>query len=895
MRILLAEDNVRLSFGAKKIEEALNKLGISSETVVRDACPGTDEILVCVRNGSSALSELETTERIMYQVEAPEGEAFQLETCAGGGICVIGGSYNGALYGCVELARRITAENAVPIELLHFDKPEMTLRGICVGLQKTTIEPPRRTYEYPITPARFKWFYDRENWTKLLDFMLDNRANVLYLWSGHPFSSLQKLDKYPEALEVSEEEYRLNREMFLFLAKECDRRGIWLVLKFYNIHIPLTFAEKHGLSLIQDTINPLVRDYTYEAIKEFVREYPNVGLMVCLGEALRGADNKAAWFADTIVPAVKDGARLAGLKQEPPIILRGHDCDPDKALARVKGGYTNIYTMWKYNGEGLTTRLPRGKWRKNHLAMSKLGHGHIINIHILSNLEPFRFLSPLYIRQCIQASKNLLGGTGLHLYPLFYWDWPYSPDKAEPRLNQLSRDRLWFEAWLRYAWSASHDESAERIYWAKRIADLYGLETEQGEKLLKAGELAGFCLTKLLQRFGITEGNRQTLTLGMTMSQLTNAERYRPNNELYNSVARPGQTLEAYALSKENKTATCGETPYSAVIALNEAANRIDSIIDQITAADDAVSGYVKDFRLISLFTRCMCFKVSAAIWILLYKHSCDKLCRSDVGLLNNALEPFEKSLEIYREYSQLSEQTYLFHNSMQTPQRKIPFPNGGIYARPADCLMEYEKELESFRQNLALLKQGFYPAPPDTGDHAVFRQAEYSLEGGEAFTLTEGENVFTDKASPIELMASEMEGLKGIRFSVHSAIVEGIKLKLKFEEPVRLLIGYVNDRGVEWLAPPSLETDTHADDRGGYSPLIANALKAKGVKAFNIHAFDYEAGEYELEFATGAFMIAGVVKQSERLEPRDAGLGGESLRSLDWLYESDVPMKRQD
>ena len=893
MRILLSEDNARLSFGAKKIEEALDKLGISTQTEINDACPDVDEILVCVRNGSAVLSELETSERIMYQVEAPEGEAFQLETCAGYGICVIGGSYNGALYGCLELAKRITEEKALPIELLYYDKPEMTLRGICIGLQKTTIEPPRRTYEYPITPARFKWFYDRQNWLRMLDFMLENHANVLYLWSGHPFSSLQKLEKYPEALEVTEEEYRLNRETFLFLATECDRRGIWLVLKFYNIHIPLPFAEKHGLSLIQDTINPLVRDYTYEAIKEFVREYPNVGLMVCLGEALRGADNKATWFADTIVPAVKEGAHLAGLRQEPPIILRGHDCDPDKALARVKGGYTNIYTMWKYNGEGLTTRLPRGKWRKNHLAMSKLGHGHIINIHILSNLEPFRFLSPLYIRQCIQASKNLLGGTGLHLYPLFYWDWPYSPDKTEPRLKQLDRDRLWFESWLRYAWSDAHDETAEKTYWAKRISFLYGIDEEKAGKLLKAGELAGFCLIKLLQRFGITEGNRQTLTLGMTMSQLTNAERYRPNGELYNSVARPGETLEAYTLSGAEKTVRCGETPFTAELALVEAANRIDSLIDQLTSEDDAVIGYVKDFKLISLFTRCMCWKVTAAIWILLYKHSCDKFCRGDVSLLNIALEPFEKSLEFYREYARLSEQTYLFHNSMQTPQRKIPFPNGGIYARPADCLSEYEKELESFRKNLEMLKQGYYPAPPDTGHHPRFEQAEYSFEGGEAFALTEGESVFTDKDSPIELMASELEGLKGIRFSVHSAIVEGIKLKLRFPEPASLLIGYVNDRGVEWLAPSSLETDTHADDRGGYSPIISNALKAKGVKAFNIHAFDYEAGEYELEFGTGAFMIAGVIKKGERPASRDAGLGGESLRSLDWLYEKDVPMTR--
>ena len=190
--------------------------------------------------------------------------------------------------------------------------------------------------------SRFPWFYDKELWTDFLDRLLEMKANVLYLWSGHPFSSLQKLEKYPEALEVTEEEYQLNHETFLWLARECDKRGIWLVLKFYNIHIPLPFAEKHGLSLIQDSIHPLVREYSFEAIRQFVAEYPNVGLMVCLGEALRGADNKAAWFADTIVPAVKAGAKQAGLEEEPPIILRGHDCDPDKALERVKGGYKNL-------------------------------------------------------------------------------------------------------------------------------------------------------------------------------------------------------------------------------------------------------------------------------------------------------------------------------------------------------------------------------------------------------------------------------------------------------------------------------------------------------------------------------------------------------------------------
>lgn len=73
-------------------------------------------------------------------------------------------------------------------------------------------------------------------------------------------------------------------------------------------------------------------DYTYKSIVEFVKTYPHIGLMVCLGEALRGTQNKTDWFARTIIPAVKQGAKEAGLKEEPPVILRGHDCDPVAAM-----------------------------------------------------------------------------------------------------------------------------------------------------------------------------------------------------------------------------------------------------------------------------------------------------------------------------------------------------------------------------------------------------------------------------------------------------------------------------------------------------------------------------------------------------------------------------------
>ena len=889
MNISIAFENPRLRLGAEKIVEALNEVGLAAGIRISDAAPAPGDVLVAVRGKSEAIRAMEEEERLLYHAGVPQGEAFQLETVAGGGVAVAGGGETGALYGCLSLAERIRAEGGLPDELLSFDAPVFTLRGPCVGLQKTTVEPPRRTYEYPITPDRFPWFYDRAQWLELLDMMLENRANVLYLWSGHPFSSLLKLEKYPEALEVSGEEYEENHETFLWLARECDRRGIWLVVKFYNIHIPLPFAEAHGLPLMQDGIDPLVREYTFECIRRFVAEYPNVGLMVCLGEALRGADNKAAWFADTIVPALKAGARDAGLREEPPLILRGHDCDPDKALSRVNGGYRNLYTMWKYNGEGLTTRLPRGKWQKNHLAIAPLGKKHIINVHILANLEPYRFLSPLYIRQCVQASWRRLGGGGLHLYPLFYWDWPYSPDKAEPRLRQLARDRLWFEAWFRYAWNPDRPEDAERLYWIKRVMAQYELDEQSAAKLLAAAADAALCQTKSLSRFGITEGNRQTLSLGMTMSQLTNAARYRPNGELYASVARAGETLEEYAAKEARGEAHTGETPPIAVDMLLRRAARIRELTKDIAPGNDECTRMLTDMESIRLFTESMCLKVRAALKVLEYKYTMDARCAGNSELLKAALDHLKQSLEKYRQLTALTEKTYLFANSMQTRQRKIPFPDGRIYGHWRACLPEYERECAAFERNVQRVCAGILPEPPSPGDGDKLPEAPFELiSGGEKFVFAPGEQLFTDKDSPIELCASELNGLTGVRMGMGEAIVTGVKLKISLARRSRILIGYIDDRGVEWLAPPSLETDTHADDRGGYAPVLIHGAKAKGLKALNVHAFLYDAGETELDFGTGAFVLAGVIPDCVPLSPRDAGLDAESLSTLDWLYEDD-------
>jgi hypothetical protein len=254
---------------------------------------------------------------------------------------------------------------------------------------------------------------------------------------------------------------------------------------FYNIFLPKPLADKNHISTQLAAPTPLASDYTRKSIAEFVKEFPNVGLMVCLGEALKDTTNQVEWATKTILPGVLDGMKAAGLKEQPPVVIRTHAMKPEDIMPACFQVYSNLFTETKYNGESLTTYEPRGKSAQTHRNMAKLGP-HLVNIHILSNLEPFRYGATEFIRKSVLASRDQLGASGIHLYPLSYWNWPYSPDIANPPLLQWDRDWIWFEAWARYAWNPDVNTNEDRAYWVSRLADFYGCGTNAAGKILDA-------------------------------------------------------------------------------------------------------------------------------------------------------------------------------------------------------------------------------------------------------------------------------------------------------------------------------------------------------------------------------------------------------------------------
>lgn len=895
----------RLRYGLELLATALRDAGTSPELVEGSSQgafdrPGErgDERMIFVGNrSSSVITELERDEVLLYTTPEPRDDGFYLSSLPGDLTVITGSNDTGVLYGCRELARVIRRDGRLPHDLDHGENPDLVLRGPAIGLQKTTWEPPRQTYEYPITPDRFPWFYDREHWLEVLETLCAQRSNVIYLWSGHPFSSFVRLSDYPEAQEVTDDELVQNRDLLHWLTTEADRRGIWVVLKFYNIHIPLPFAEHHQIPLRQPKPTPLVAGYTRAAIAAFASEFTGIGLYVCLGEVLQGDIYGTEWFTDVILAGVNDA--VAGRQavdptvEPPPVIVRNHAIDLKPVLEKALPLYPRLFTEAKYNGESLTTRSPRGAWQERHRNLASLGSIHIVNVHILANLEPFRYGAVSFIQRCVQAMKHRLDAGGLHLYPLFYWEWPHSPDRAEPRLRQLDRDWLWYEAWHRYAWRADRDPDAERERWIGRLADQFG-SREAGLAALDAYEAMGRIAPQLVRRFGITEGNRQTLSLGMTMAQLTNAARFRPWADLWDSHAPQGERLDLYVAREVAAEPHVGETPPTMIADVQRLAAEAEAAIARgaaavITGADE-YARLGTDVAALSLLARFYALRVSAAIDIMMHRetHGGD---HSDVGRLKLAADKVADSVLAYRELVELTDRTYHYANSMQTPQRKIPFPNGADYGHWRQCLPEYATELDHLRRNVELLDSGELPAALRKAESRPdpYRAAEFELHtpDAELFTLSKGTSVFADSDGNVRQLAEELAGLHGIRIPRRAGYRGEFAVDLTLPAPATILIGYFLDPEPVWLQLPNLETDTHADARGGLEPLLRNGIGVDFLPKINVHALRYEAGRHTLALGRGAYVVAGVVAADQELTPRQVEHNESTTDSLDWLYEN--------
>lgn len=877
----------RAVFGSERLSKSLKENGYEV-TFLDKFSKNKKGNLIIIGEKNSANWKQNTEKFNIEEKNLTKKEGFQISTQKNI-IFVEGFDASGTLYGALKLAELVEESGKLPTATNLNENPEMVLRGSCIGVQKPVYLPGRDVYEYPYTPETFPWFYDKKLWIEYLDMMVDNRLNSLYLWNGHPFASLVKLKEYPFAVEVSDEDFKKNEEIFKFLTEEANKRGIWVIQMFYNIIVSKPFAEHYNIKT-QDRlrpITPLIADYTQKSIAAFIEKYPNVGLLVALGEAMDTYEDDVEWFTKTIIPGVQDGLKALGKTEEPPIILRSHDTDAPAVMAKALPLYKNLYTMSKYNGESLTTYEPRGPWSETHKQLSSLGSIHISNVHILANLEPFRYGSPDFIQKSVQAMHNVHGANALHLYPqASYWDWPYTADKTSPRLLEIERDWIWYKAWARYAWDSKRDRNQEIIYWSKQLTDMYGVDEQTGENILKAYEQMGEIAPKALRKFGITEGNRQTLLLGMFESQLVNPAKWRVYPGFHESCGPIGELLVEYAKKEWNKEPHVGEIPPQLIQEITQhgktAVEAIDLAAPNVTKNKEEFNRLKNDTYCYQAFANCFSEKVKAAMLVLRYSYS------NEISDLDKALPHLEKSLEYYQELVNLTKDTYLYANSMQTAQRRIPIGgDDGNNKTWEELLPHYEREIVNFKRNLDLLKSS-KDGKIVNKEGNPWQTAKVTLlsENKEVYAVKNGTSVYGTPISELTKIAPELQNLKGIYFDETSQNENGTHLKFKNTKAVKLVVGYFNSDQKRFLFPPSLETDAAGNAHGQAEVILANAMNLKDLPRINIHTYTFQPGENKLDLGKGRVLILGFIDANQTVTPRDVGYIGEGEKgAVDWLF----------
>ena len=802
----------------------------------------------------------------------------------GSRISIVGNDGSGAIYGANRLLELFRADSTLSSLSTLADAPQMSMRGTCVGLQKTTYLPGHRVYEYPYTPENFPWFYDRQLWLRYLDLLAENCMNAVYLWNGHPFASLVKLPDYPFAPEVDDATMELNRATFEFLTTEAGRRGIRVIQMFYNIILSKPFADHYGLKT-QDRnrpITPLIADYTRKSIAAFVERYSDVGFLVCLGEAMQGTQTDIQWMTETIIPGIKEGLgrrRDGGL---PPIILRNHDTDGPAVLRAALPLYPNIYTMNKYTGESLTTYEPGGPWGETHRQLAAAAPVHIDNVHILANLEPWRWSSPAFTQKAVQAMHRVHHASGLHLYPqASYWDWPYSADKLPngERLLQTDRDWMWYKAWGRYAWNCERGEDAG--FWKRQLADYYGIDTLTAGYLLNAYDECGEIAPKLLRRFGITEGNRQTLLLGMKMAQLVNPYKFNIYPGFYESCGPEGEKLIEYVEKVYTGKQHVGEQPLDIVGQCVEhgqkAITKLQLVAGKPTRHQEEFDRVCNDMHCYATFAYAFRQKVLAAQQVLNYKYT------KDTAYLDAALPLLVESLDAWKRLTMLTENTYLYANSMQTAQRRIPVGgDNGNFKTWHDMLPVYEEELEAFRTNISKLK---HPASsPADGARAAAVPATVALPHLTPTTpLRKGAVLFENREdTKVDSLAPELVGLQALVLNRDSTRIVGTSIVFASDQPVKLLVGFFQDDDPKWAKAPKLEVDATGNEYGQAEPVLTNAISMYQMPKVNIHAYHFAPGRHDIRLPKGIIMVAGFT--ADDIKPRDVGLNGAG-DEVDWLF----------
>ena len=297
-----APDSPMLRFALGKLEAALRQQGDTLKRTTNQASDQGAGIMVAV--DPAALTDI-------------GAEGFK-RVKSRAGLQITAGDERGAMYGVLDVAEQIHLGTPFKKIKDRTVKAQFEFRAIKFNL-------PWSSYRTsPALEQHRETCKDLKYWEAYLDMMVENRFNVLSLWSLHPYTYMIRPKNFPEACPFNDAELAEWKKLWSGIFAMAKERGIETYLLNWNIFVSPEFSRAHNvapwsvsLSHIggqDDFTGDLVVRYTKEVVTQLLDEYPDLtGLGITLGERMGGMtpDQRRDWLDKTFFAGIAEAKRPA--------------------------------------------------------------------------------------------------------------------------------------------------------------------------------------------------------------------------------------------------------------------------------------------------------------------------------------------------------------------------------------------------------------------------------------------------------------------------------------------------------------------------------------------------------------------------------------------------------
>lgn len=404
-------------------------------------------------------------------------------------IHVSGGDTAGLMYGLLDLAESVELDRVES----KTQEPAVRRRGL-----KFNIPLDARAPSYDDTgdsaTNNIAEVWSTDFWFPFLDAMARHRYNALTLWCNHPFSTMLKLEDYPDVAmeDVAIPAYEFDdRELIQYREAKLREPGAFTVVKKMTIQekirhwqIVMRYAKERGIDIYFITWNIWVHGaegkygitssqtndktiaYMRESMKQFVLTYPDLkGFGVTAGEhmknKLEGEYSVENWLWNTY------GQGIVDAKAEDPdrsrqfefihrIWYSGMDSMMDDFINKYPGPMT---LGFKYAKARLYSAPDPGWFNKElkHDA-ERLGLSTWMNLRN-DDIFIFRWGNPDYVREYIKHLPPEPLMAGFHMGSDGYvWGREFA-SKSPQSPRQLEIDKHWYKfmSWGRLGYDPALD------------------------------------------------------------------------------------------------------------------------------------------------------------------------------------------------------------------------------------------------------------------------------------------------------------------------------------------------------------------------------------------------------------------------------------------------------